>query len=331
MKFTKSLLVMFLIFIVGAGAFAGGRREADRTTVMLAGVEAPATGQSRALIDIADILNDSGRFNAAAHVAGALSTDPDHLITQARTGIPVVVASDPGRLASMFNIPDMGILMAPFILNDPGILPRLPYIPLVQEWQAQLAEHDIAILAFKYNGFRSFYTTTPVRNVADLRGLRIRSFPNETGNALARHLGFANIGMPWGEVAPALHHGAIDGCEVQVAAAYGAGIYEVARYLARTNHFMLITVFVTSHTLLNRMSPEDREFFIRTVRETALKYDEIILNEEEPFFQRMRERGVTINEVDIREFQNAMAQLHIDNDLGFTPGLKERLFRELGL
>ena len=333
MKITKVMIIITLICFVAAGAFAGGGRDAagGRTVVVFAGTEAATTGQSRAMQEMADILNASGRFSATVHVAGALSGDTDNLVTQARTGVPLVVPSDPGRLASQFGIPDMNILMAPYILTDPSVLPRLPGIPLFQEWQRQLQAQGIYFVANMYNGFRSFYTVNPVRNVADLRGLRIRGFGNDIGNALGRHLGFANIGIPWGEVVPGLQQRTLDGCEVQVATAHGVALWDVINHIAITNHYMLQSSFVVSTNLLNSMSSADREFFLRTVRDTVAKYSEIIRQEEQPFFQVFRDRGVTIHEVDIREFQNAIAPLYVNNDLNFSPGLRDRLFRELGL
>ena len=45
----------------------------------------------------------------------------------------------------------------------------------------------------------------------------------------------------------------------------------------------------------------------------------------------MRKNGVTITEVNLKEWQDAIAPLYTNNDLGFTPGLRDRLFSELGL
>ena len=333
MKFSKYLLLFALIFIVAAGVFARAAQDgtAAKIKVTFAGTEAASTGQSRAMQEMADLLNASGRFDADVQVSGALSADTDNLVTQARTGVPLVVPSDPGRLASQFNIPDMNILMAPYILTDPSVLPRLPETALFREWQTQLERQGISFVANMYNGFRNFYTVTPVRNVADLRGLRIRGFGNDIGNALARYLGFANIGIAWGEVFPGLQQRTLDGCEVQVATAYGSAIYEVVSNIAVTKHYMLQSSFVTSAALLNSMPAADREFFLKTIRDTVQKYSAIIENEEGPYYQQMLDRGVNIIDVDLREFQNAIAPLYTNNDLNFSPGLRDRLFRELGL
>jgi TRAP-type C4-dicarboxylate transport system substrate-binding protein len=349
MKLSKMVLMAALIAVVTAGlAFAGGGKEqssggapaggaaaapapAAKITVTFAGTEAATTGQSRMMLEVAEKLNASGRFNADVQVNGALSNDTDNLVTQAKTGVPLVVPSDPGRLASQFNIPDLNILMAPYVLTDMAVLEKLPDTAIFKEWQAKLEAQGITFVADMYNGFRSFYTTTPVKTVADLKGLRIRGFGNAAGNALAKYLGFANIGIPWGEVLPGIQQKTLDGCEVQVATAYGAAIYEVAKNLALTKHYLLQSSFVCSTALLNKMPEADRAFFLNTIRETAKKYGQVVASEEDGYYQQMKDKGVTITEVDLKEFQAAIAPLYTNNDLGFTAGLKDRLFRELGL
>jgi TRAP-type C4-dicarboxylate transport system substrate-binding protein len=337
MKISSKIFVLVVAALFtgggGDGLFAGGAKASagGKIKVVFAGTEAATTGQSRMMLEVADILNKDGRFDAEVQVNGALSGDTDNLVTQAKTGVPLVVPSDPGRLASQFNISDLNILMAPYILTDPAALQKLPDTALFKEWQAQLEAQGITFVADMYNGFRSFYTLTPVKTVADLRNLRIRGFGNNIGNALAKYFGFANIGIPWGEVLPGIQQKTLDGCEVQVATAYGAAIYEVAKNLALTKHYMLQSSFVCSTALLNSMPSDAKEFFLKTIRDTAKKYGDIVASEETGFYNQMRTQGVTITEVSIPEFQNAIEPLYTNNDLNFSAGLKDRLFRELGL
>ncbi len=324
----------FYLFALGALACISilascTRKTNTKISVTFAGTEAATTGQSRMMQAVADKLNATGKFDASVQVAGALSGDTDALVTQAKLGISLVIPSDPGRLASQFSIPDMNILMAPYILTDPQELEKLPDTPLFKEWQAELEKQGIVYITNMYNGFRCFYTTTPVKNVADLSGLRIRGFGNAIGNALAKYLGFANIGISWGEVFPGLQSKTLDGCEVQVATADGARLYEVAKNLAMTKHYMLQSSFVCSSAFYNSMSQEDRDLFTRTMREAAVEYGEIIRSEEDAFYDNMRRNGVTITDVDISEFERALAPLYTNNDLGFSAGLRDRLLREL--
>jgi TRAP-type C4-dicarboxylate transport system substrate-binding protein len=343
MNMTRRILLAALVVIVAG--FAGGCKKneqaadsaaaasapAAKIAFTFAGTEAATTGQSRMMQAVADKLNATGRFQVDVQVNGALSGDTDNLVTQAKTGIPLVVPSDPGRLASQFNIPDLNILMAPYVLTDINALAKLPDTAVFKEWQAKLEAQGITFVADMYNGFRSFYTTTPVKTVADLKGLRIRGFGNDIGNNLAKYFGFANIGISWGETLPGIQQKTLDGCEVQVATAYGAAIYEVAKYLALTKHYMLQTSFVCSSKLLSDMPEADRALFLKTIRETAQEYGQIIASEEDGYYQQMKDKGMTITEVDLKEFQDAIAPLYANNDLKFSPGLKDRLFKELGL
>jgi TRAP-type C4-dicarboxylate transport system substrate-binding protein len=336
----KTMLMATALIAVAGVLFAGGGQQGGQAsggasgakiTVIFAGTEAATTGQSRMMQEVADKLNATGRFDADVQVNGALSGNTDDLVTQAKTGVPLVVPSDPGRLASQFSIPDLNILMAPYVLTDMAVLEKLPDTAIFKEWQAKLEAQGITFVADMYNGFRSFYTTTPVKTVTDLSGLRIRGFGNNIGNALAKYLGFANIGISWGEVLPGIQQKTLDGCEVQVATAYGSAIYEVAKYLALTKHYMLQSSFVCSTKLLNSMPEADRKVFLDTIRETARKYSQIIADEESGYYQQMKGKDVNITEVSLKEFQDAIAPLYANNDLGFSPGLKDRLFKELGL
>ncbi|MDR2071244.1 MAG: TRAP transporter substrate-binding protein DctP [Treponema sp.] len=349
MKTTKKLLLSLLVLAAAAGmVFAGGGQQggqasggqaaggqpapaAKKIVVTFAGTEAATTGQSRMMQEVADTLNATGRFDVSVQVNGALSNNTDDLVTQAKTGVPLVVPSDPGRLASQFNIPDLNILMAPYVLTDPAVLDKLPDTAIFKGWQNQLEQQGITFVADMYNGMRDFYTTTPVTKVSDLSGLRIRGFGNNIGNALAKYLGFANIGISWGETLPGIQQKTLDGCEVQVSTAYGAAIYEVAKYIAPTKHYMLQTSFVCSTALLNQMPEADRKVFLDTIRATAKKYGQIIAGEEAGYFQQCKDKGVTITDINLAEFQAAIAPLYANNDLNFSDGLKDRLFRELGL
>ncbi|HUX11579.1 MAG TPA: TRAP transporter substrate-binding protein DctP [Spirochaetia bacterium] len=323
------------LMILPAAAFAGGQAEkgasSGKITVTFAGTEAATTTQSKMMQAVADALNADGRFDAKVLVAGALTGDTDALVTQAKLGVPLVVPSDPGRLASQFAIPDMNILMAPYILTDPAVLKTLPDTELFKQWSKQLEAQGIVLIADMYNGFRNFYTTRPVVHVKDLSGMRIRGFGNDIGNALAKYFGFANVAISFGEVFPAIQQKTLDGTEVQVSAAAGNAFWDVTKYIAMTKHYMLQTAFVCSTRLLAGMPADARDFFLKTIREKALEYGTIGEKAEAGLYDQMKQHGVTITDVNIKEFQDAIAPLYTNNDLKFSPGLKEKLFKQLGI
>jgi TRAP-type C4-dicarboxylate transport system substrate-binding protein len=242
-----------------------------------------------------------------------------------------VVPSDPGRLASQFNIPDLNILMAPYVLTDYRLLEKLPGTALYRQWQSQLEAQGIVLIANMFNGYRSFYTTTQVNSVRDLSGLHIRGFGNDIGMALAKYLGFIQTTMNSTDIYLGVQARALDGAEIQPSAANSYRLYEVTPYLALTRHYMLQSSFVCGKVLLDSMPASDRELFLKTVNDTVIKYSSIIAREEQGIYDNFRARGMTVTEVNITEFEAAIAPLYTNNDLGLSPGLKDTLFRQLGL
>jgi len=336
MKSVKVVLVLALCLFVSFSLLScrenrGGAGQGGRVAVTFAGTEGATAGQSRMMVEVAEILNASDRFDARVFVAGALPGDTDNLVTQARLGVNLVVPSDPGRLASQFNIPDLNILMAPYVLTDYRVLERLPQTELYRQWQAQLEEHGIVLVANMFNGFRDFYTNNPVNSVSDLAGLRIRGFGNDIGLALARYFNFAQITMGASDIYAAIQSRAIDGTEIQASFANANRLYEVTSYLALTRHYMLQSSFVVGRALLDSMSQEDREFFLTTMNEASTRWSAIIAAEEQGIFDTFRERGMTITTINMDEFHAAIGPLYVNNDLRLSPGLRDTLFSQLGL
>jgi TRAP-type C4-dicarboxylate transport system substrate-binding protein len=329
-------LSAFILTFVAAAAFAGGQKAPEssgggKIALTFAGTEGAAAGQSRMMMDVAEQLNATGRFDVKVYVAGALPGDTDSLVTQARLGVNLVVPSDPGRLASQFNIPDLNILMAPYILTDYKLLEKLPQTALYKEWQAALEAQGLVLIANMFNGFRSFYTTRPVNHLADLSGLRIRGFGSAIGQALAKYLGYSQITVNATDIYTGIQAKTLDGCEIQAAAADGYRLYEVANYVVLTKHYMLQSSFVCGKALLDSMSPADRDLFLKTTYDRAIKYSAIIAAEEQGYYDSFKARGMTVTGVNLKEFEAAIAPLYANNDLKMTAGIKDRLFRELGL
>lgn len=335
MKNKITLVVLVLCMLIPTVVFGNGQKEAEsnsgKITVTFAGTEGAKSTQSKMMMAVADVLNADGRFDAKVLVSGALSGDTNALVTQAKLGVPLIVPTDPGRLASQFNIPDMGILMAPYILTDPSVLKKLPDTELFKTWSAQLEVQGLTLMADMYNGFRNFYTTKKVTTVKDLSGMRIRGFGNSIGNGLAKHLGYANIAIGFGEVFPGIQQKTLDGTEVQVSAAAPNAFWEVTPYIAMTKHYMLQTAFICSTRLLDGMPVDAKEFLLKTIREKADQYSILGVAAEKGYYKQMTDNGVEITNVDITEFQKAVQPLYDNNELGFSPGLKDELFKQLGL
>jgi TRAP-type C4-dicarboxylate transport system substrate-binding protein len=97
---------------------------------------------------------------------------------------------------------------------------------------------------------------------------------------------------------------------------------------------MLQSSFVAGTKLINSMSAEQKALFTKTIQEVTAKYSGVVASEEQGLLDNYKAKvagkGAVI-ETNIADFQAAVAPLYTNNDLKFSPGLKDNLFKQLGL
>jgi TRAP-type C4-dicarboxylate transport system substrate-binding protein len=301
-----------------------------KIAVVLAGTEGDTTPQSRALHEVAKRLNASGRFDVKVFTSGSLSSDTDDLVTQAQAGIPIVIPSDPGRIASQLGYPDLGVLMAPYVLKDYRVLNKLITTDLYKEWDRDIEARGVKLVTNNwYNGMRHFVTNVEIKSLSDLKGQRIRGFGNNIGLGLAKYLGYTQTSVPATDIYQLCQQKGLDGCEIQTPASYGYRLYEVLKYTTLTSHYMLTSTIVCGAPFFNSMAESDQALFLKTFQDVGAEYQEIVAGLEKSQQTDMAGKGMIINSIDIAPFEAAVQPLY--GELGFSAGLKDRLFRELGI
>jgi tripartite ATP-independent transporter DctP family solute receptor len=153
---------------------------------------------------------------------------------------------------------------------------------------------------------RRLLTLKPVRNLAELKGMKIRV---PAGNSLYEDtwmaLGTLPVALPMDEVYSALEQGVIDGLEMPTDSLYYNGYHEKAKYLALTDHMMYLQYLFINASLWNSLSPEDR----KTIEDCAVdaeKYHNKLRDDSlNTILKDMQAKGVTVSAVDIASFKAA--------------------------
>ena len=130
-----------------------------------------------------------------------------------------------------------------------ALLPELPFLfenleaarkaldgPAGQKILSNLEPKGIKGLAWSELGFRGVIGNKPVRSPADAKGLKIRVVPNPIYIAAWKSVGANPVPLDFGEIYLGLQQGVIDAVDTNYEAFYGAKHYEVAKYLALTDH-----------------------------------------------------------------------------------------------
>nr|CAD6597013.1 C4-dicarboxylate ABC transporter [Rhizobium sp. TCK] len=250
-----------------------------------------------------------GRVDVTIFPSSQLGEDND-VLEQIRNGAPIAVLVDAGRLAPFMK--ELGILSAPYLVNDYTQYAAITDSPVYNEWVEALAD-DAGLRLLNYNWFqgtRQMFTKKLIEKPADLNGVRVRTIDAPSWIATVSAMGATPAPMAWSEVYSALQLGAIDGAEAQLTGAAGIKLHEVSTNVALTNHIQLFTGLATSEQWWSSL-PED----IRTIIDEELKAagDEATRMTADKLAEvqaMMEEAGVAFNEVDLAPFREATAKVY---------------------
>jgi TRAP-type C4-dicarboxylate transport system substrate-binding protein len=255
-----------------------------------------------------------GRLAVQLFPNSQLGPDED-VLEQARTGAPVAVVVDGGRLAVYQK--EMGILGAPFLASGYDGIRRVVTSDIFEGWVDDMAEGSgLQVLSFNWwQGERHLLTNKPIGGPADLEGIRMRTPGAPVWMGTIKAMGATPTPLPWAEVYSALSANVIDGAEAQFPAIVGAKLDEVITHVTKTGHINLITGLVTSAEWFNSL-PEDLQ---KILRDEALAAGDVASygtrDSLAAIETKLTESGVSVTEIDTAPFREATAPVY--DELGY--------------
>lgn len=170
-------------------------------------------------------------------------------------------------------------------------------------------------------GYRNVVTSRKeVKRPEDLKGLKIRTIQTPTYVAALNAMGANATPMAFGEVYTAMQTGVLDGYEHGAAVTKAQKFYEVAKYIALTQHLFGPLVFAYSKKEWDRLTDKERA----AVMEGALMARDVQRAlaplREAQAFEFLKSKGMVINTIDTSGFRrNAIAvQDNIAKERGAT-------------
>lgn len=122
------------------------------------------------------------------------------------------------------------------------------------------------------NGFRQTTSSTkPIKTPDDFKGFKIRVPPAPLWTSLFKSLGASPASIPWGETYSAMQTKVADGLENPLAGLYFAKMYEVQKYLSRTNHMWDGFWFLANKQSFEGLPPSARDIVLKEVNAAALR------------------------------------------------------------
>ena len=249
-------------------------------------------------------------------------------------GEAVITLAD-GAFYADYGVPDFGIVFGPFLFNSWEEAWTLTGSDWYAEQAAALEGRGLRILASNWAyGARHLMTSSPVRTVDDLSGMRIRVPGNRIQALGFDAMGAAATGMPLGEVYQALQTGVVDGVENPLSVLYGRSFQEVTSYIILTGHVLNFTTWVTSADWFNSLTQEQQNALVTTLYEAGI-YNNVLADEaDEVYAQRMIDAGITIyspSEEVLNAFRERARVFYTwGHEFNWSEGLYERVLEAMG-
>lgn len=205
--------------------------------------------------------------------------------------------------------PEMNVLDLPYLFRDYEHAYKVLDGPLGTEIMKALERSGVKGLGAFEIGFRNVSNNKrQIKKPEDLKGLKIRTTPNQAHLMAFRLLGANPVAMPFTEVYLALKTGTVDGQENPVNLIYTMKFHEVQKYLSLTAHAYTAEDVVMNLKKYQELKPEFQKIFHEVTNEAAVWQRKLNRESEGKAMAAMKAAGMQIEEQPDREaFRKAVA------------------------
>jgi tripartite ATP-independent transporter DctP family solute receptor len=181
----------------------------------------------------------------------------------------VQMAEVSGGVMSIFA-PEAGVFSLPFLFHDWDHLDKaLKSPPAGRLADITLKKTNVRTLGWMEQGFRVTLTTKkPIQSLKDFERLKIRLPEDKVLIRTFQLVKAAPTVIPWGEVYTSLQTGVVEGMEATPPGLYTMKFYEVANYIAETNHQHAVVGLLISEKTFQSLSKAAQEAVVQAAKET---------------------------------------------------------------
>lgn len=277
----------------------------------------------RAFADkIADL--SDGAFEISLRPAGALGGERD-VIEGLQIGTVELTISSTGPIGNF--VPEVYALDFPFLFKDYAAAHEILDGEIGQELLDSFEPHGIVGLAWAENGFRHITNSVrPIREPADMEGLKLRTMENEVHIAAFRAAGAAPTPMSWTEVLTSLQQGTIDGQENPIPIVTANNMWEIQKNISLTGHVYSPAVVAMSKIHWDTLTEEQQGWFVEAAKAAAEASRATVAENEESGIALMKENGMeVVEDVDRAAFVAAVQPAYDEFADRYAPDLIQRI------
>jgi tripartite ATP-independent transporter DctP family solute receptor len=193
--------------------------------------------------------------------------------------------------------------------------------------QRLLKEHGLRILDMGWVfGVRNLTTrNTPVREPADMKGLKIRVQPTAIYLATIKAMGGNPTPVDFNELYTSLQTGVVDGQENPFSLIYAAKFYEVQKYLMLTGHITQQQTVLINEDVFKSLTQDQQKILQEAVYESGDFQNKLVDADNAASLDKLKAAGMQVITPDIAAFKAATANVHKEFDQKWGKGFFERI------
>lgn len=254
------------------------------------------------------VAESNGSLTFKLFPGGVLGSEKE-VVEQAQVGAIQMARVSLGIVGPV--VPDVNVFNMPFVFRDQVHMRKVIDGEIGDEILAKItdSEFNLVALAWMDGGTRNLYTKKPVRQIADLKGMKIRVQGNPIFIETINAMGGNGIAMDTGEIFSALQTGVIDGAENNPPTLLEHNHYQNAKYYSLTGHLILPEPIVMSKITWEKLTPEQQALVKKTAKAAQLHERELWDAKTASSEARLKAAGVEFIDIDKKPFYEATASI----------------------
>ena len=265
----------------------------------------------------------SGKYDIQVFPASSLGKETD--INQGLSlGTVDMIISGPSFAAR--NYPRLGIAYYPFIFRDGEHLLAYSKSPVFKEMiEGYRAKTGIQMLSYTYYGARQTTSNRPFTDCAGMKGLKIRVPDVPVYMATPKACGANPTPIAFAEVYLALQNGTVEAQENPLTTIEAKKFYEVQKHIMLTSHIVDGLVTQVAPHVWTKLSDGEKKIFTDVALEAAASASADIKKREAELVDEFKKKGIGMNQVDRKSFQDAVLKNFTLESQGFTKADYDRI------
>jgi tripartite ATP-independent transporter DctP family solute receptor len=250
----------------------------------------------------------NGAVKIQVYSGGQLGSEVN-IVSGMTTGIVDMAFHTTGFLESFF--PRVQVLDLPFLFKDASTAEHLLDGQVGQSLLGDMPAKGIYGFVWGHYGWRETETnSTPVREPADLKGIKIRIQPGAVFAASFKACGAVPVVMDLSEVYIGMSQKTVGGFELPFLAVVSSKLYEVTKYVGLTNHVYNAGALMASKIRFDKLEAAHQKAIREAATEIQPIWRSLVAQKTEENRKLCESKGLQIDATNYQAFHAAMAPVY---------------------